>query len=574
MGGDQRITVTHYAILIGIDAYPDRPSQGFMFTPTNSADPESINPTEDPILWPTYRNVTSALEKATTLAKAGDIPYIHYSDHGTRGDLALVLLNKRKEIDVRYLWGSRLALSLKAMVDKGLVVTLVLDCCFSASIYRRGVPSARFLLYDVKTDSEFLLDLEKGTEDGTGGIANREASMLPNWRMEAIERKFNGQVHGILSYFLPQTLKECGGHGKKRKDIYDHLRANFWRSAPQQNPVLCGNTSQGFFAHTKSEITASTIPIIEKQDGSLELQVGRAHGVSDCDRFALGPLGSAESNFDIREDLVIAKATQARALTSKLELLDTASIRVGTGWIAKPLTQFSLHRFAIRLVSSIPHQGKWLTARKGRSLNVCIDGDDQPSSFHVILNSNKEYEILDESDQRIINLPAMPFKPVRELAEKVEGPLRASFVVQIISRSGNIFSPGHLLEVEEDEEAEFMFELPVESKGNKNIYVHVYYVGIFWRIENILQYWQGFTGVLKKKLKTMVPAEIRKKGYRQCEDIIKVFITSQPTLFDSLELPKLGVSVKRNATNRAIRKEGDSSEEWAALNFPIRAFVK
>ncbi len=448
--GDQHITVTHYAILIGINAYPDRPLQGCvrdvqniktylegvsnsihiqMFTATKSANPESTNPTEDPILWPTYHNATSALEKATTLAKAGDVVYIHYSGHGTRGtpcsefskkstgDLALVLLNKGKENDVRYLWGPRLALSLKAMVDKGLVITLVLDCCFSASVYRRDDPSARFLLYDAEIDSEFLLDLEKGTEDGAGGLASREASMLPNWLInpdgyailvacgpheEALERKFDGQMHGTLSYFLLRTLKECGGLRKKHKDIYDHLRANFRNSAPQQNPVLYGNTSQGFFANTNSEITASTVPIIEKQDGGLELQAGRAHGVSDGDRFALCLLGSAESNSGLRGDLVIAKVTQARALTSKLELLDTTSIRVQTGWIAKSLTRFSLHRFPIRLASGIPHQGEWLTALKGRSLNVCIGVDDQPFSFHVVLNSNKEYEILDESDQRII----------------------------------------------------------------------------------------------------------------------------------------------------------------------------
>jgi hypothetical protein len=648
--GDQRITVTHYAILIGINAYPDRPLQGCvrdvqniktylegvlnsihiqMFTATKSANPESTNPTEDPILWPTYHNVTSALEKATTLAKAGDVVYIHYSGHGTRGtpcsefsnkstgDLALVLLNKGKENDVRYLWGPRLALSLKAMVDKGLVITLVLDCCFSASVYRRDDPSVRFLPYDAEIDSEFLLDLERGTEDGAGGLASREASMLPNWLInpdgyailvacgpheEALERKFDGQMHGVLSYFLLRTLKECGGLRKKHKDIYDHLHANFRNSAPQQNPILYGNTSQGFFAHANSEITASTVPIIEKQDGSLELQAGQAHGVSDGDRFALCPLGSAESNPGLRGDLVIAKVTQARALTSKLELLDTTSIRVQTGWIAKPLTRFSLHRFPIRLASGIPHQGEWLTALKERSLNVHIDVDDQPFSFHVVLNSNKEYEILDESDQRIINLPTMPqeqsdvshiceiiehlarFKLVRELADKVQNPFRASFSVQIISRSGDIFSPGHLVEVEEDEEAKFMFELQFENKGNKNIYVYVYDMGTCWQIENILRgsyevvpsknSGQGFTRVLKKKLKTMVPAEIRKKGHRQCEDIIKVFITSQPTSFDLLELPKLGESVKRNATSRARGEDGDSSEEWAALNFPIRTSLK
>ncbi|KAH6696608.1 putative caspase [Leptodontidium sp. MPI-SDFR-AT-0119] len=648
--GDQRITVTRYAILIGIDAYPDRPLQGCVrdvqtiktylegvvgsvqlqiFTATKSTNPESTNLSEDPILLPTYHNVTSALEKTTTMAKAGDVVYIHYSGHGTRGapssefsnkstgDLALVLLNDGKENDVRYLWGPRLALSLKAMVDKGLVVTLVLDCCFSASLYRRDDPSVRSLLYSPEIDSKFPLDLEKGTEDGAGGLASRDASMLPNWLInpdgyailvacgpheEALERKFDGQTHGILSYFLHRTLKECGGLGKKHKNIYDHLRANFRDSAPQQNPVLYGNTSQGFFLHTNSEITIPTVPITEKRDGSLELQAGRAHGVSDGDRFAMFPLGSAESNSGLRGDLVIAKVAQARALTSKLELLDTTSIRVQTGWIAKSLTRLSLHRFPIRLASDILHQDEWLTALKEQPLNVFIDVDNQPFSFHVVLNSNKEYEILDESDQRIINLPTMPqaesdashickiiehlarFKLVRELADNVENPFRALFSVQIISRSGDIFGPGRWIEVEEDKEAKFMFELQVENKGNKSIYVYVYDMGTCWQIENILRgsyevvpsknSGQGFTGALKKKLKTMVPAEVRERGYRQCEDIIKVFITSQPTSFDSLELPKLGESVKRSATSRAGREEGDSSEEWAALNFLIRTSAK
>ncbi len=34
-----------------------------MFTATKSANPESTNPTEDTILWPTYHNVTLLLRK-------------------------------------------------------------------------------------------------------------------------------------------------------------------------------------------------------------------------------------------------------------------------------------------------------------------------------------------------------------------------------------------------------------------------------------------------------------------------------------------------------------------------------
>jgi hypothetical protein len=65
--------------------------------------------------------------------------------------------------------------------------------------------------------------------------------------------------------------------------------------------------------------------------------------------------------------------------------------------------------------------------------------DKHPFSFHVIFDSNKKYEIIDELDQNVTNLPTTPeqtdishiceildhlarFKLVRELVGKVENP--------------------------------------------------------------------------------------------------------------------------------------------------------
>jgi caspase domain-containing protein len=213
---DQHIAVKHYAILIGINTYEDKPLKGCVrdvqnikkyleersnpihiqiFTATESIDPELSIPTEDPIFWPTYDNVTSAL------AKAGDFICIHYSGHGTRaqarsefsnkstGDLALVLLDGGKESQIRYLWGPRLAISLKAMVDKGLVVTLVLDCCFSASVYGLEDPNIRFLPYNAEIDLKSSLELEESLEEGATSPApshdaSRDASMLMNWLID------------------------------------------------------------------------------------------------------------------------------------------------------------------------------------------------------------------------------------------------------------------------------------------------------------------------------------------------------------------------------------------------------
>ncbi|MCJ1269028.1 hypothetical protein MMC22_008916 [Lobaria immixta] len=607
---NQDTIVTHYAILIGIDAYPNRPLTSCVhdvleiknylikellksvhiqiFTAAKSTDLKSCNPAEDSVLWPTYDNVTAAFRKVTSLARAGDFVYIHYSGHGTRmeplsefsnestGDLALVLLRGEKENREPYLRGWILAHLLKAMVDKGLVVTLVLDCCFSAAVYRDDDdPTIRFLPYDAEVDSKYplsleTLSLEKSPEYGADRPANRDASMLPNWLINPdayailvacgpheFAKGVTSDVrnHGALSYFLLRAFTECDGLRKKHRNIYQHLCAGFRKSGPQQNPVLYGNKDQGFFGHTISGIDINLISIIER-DGSLQLQAGQAHGVCDHDRFTVRPLGSVESNSSSKGDPVIAEVTQARALTS------------------------------------LPHPDEWLAALKARSLDVHFDIDQHPYLFHALLNNCKENEILDDSDHKIINLPTMShhqmdvssicdvlehlvrYKLVRDLANQAPADaFMESFKVQIICRSGEIFDPECVVEVEEDEKAKFTFELQVGNKRNNALYVSIYDMGPCWQVQNIFHgsyavvptrdNEEGFTGVYRKKLKTMVPQEMREKGHRQCQDIIKVFVTSRPTSFDLLEI-----------ADRIYEENSDIPEEWAALNFPIRTSLK
>jgi hypothetical protein len=338
-----------------------------VLTATKSADSESRSPTEEPWLWPTYQNVTSAFEKITVQAIAGDFVYIHYSGHGTRtpwepynefsnrstGDLALVLLDGGKENQVRHLWGSRLAFSLRAMADKGLVVTLVLDCCFSASVSRRDDSGIRSLPYNTEIDSRFPLDPVKNLAKGADLLANRDASMLPNWLISptgyailvacgphefAKELKsVSGEGNGALSYFLLRTFIEFGGLRKPHKIIYHYLCAQFRKHWPQQNPILYGNKNQGFFGHIDVGIDIPSVSIVER-DGSLHLHAGQAHGVCKGDQFAISPLDSPKSDPNARGDVIITKIIQVRALTSDLELLDPTPIRAETGWIAKPLT--------------------------------------------------------------------------------------------------------------------------------------------------------------------------------------------------------------------------------------------
>jgi hypothetical protein len=61
--------------------------------------------------------------------------------------------------------------------------------------------------------------------------------------------------------------------------------------------------------------------------------------------------------------------------------------------------------------------------------------------------------------------------------------------------------------------------------------------------------------------------------YRSCEDVIKVFITSQPTSFSSLELSIFDGLAKTHAKDRISEPDKYESGDWVALNFPIRTML-
>lgn len=123
-------TVTHYATLIGIDSYLDKPLKScvndiqetkIFFEGTlkdfikiqaitaSQADRKPSDPAQDPMVWLTRKNVTLAFERVTSLARTGDFMYIHYFKHSTQkppsddfsnkstSDLALVFLSRGKE---------------------------------------------------------------------------------------------------------------------------------------------------------------------------------------------------------------------------------------------------------------------------------------------------------------------------------------------------------------------------------------------------------------------------------------------------------------------------------------------
>jgi len=531
-----------------------------MFTATESIDSDLSCPIEDPQLLPTSRNIKTAFEEVTKSAKVGEFVYIHYSGHGTReipnnrsynesmGDLALVVLTEEKEKPETYLYGRSLAYSLNAMVKKGLVVTLVLDCCFSASVYRHEYPSVRYIPYDMEIGSMIPFDFKGSLDDiQANKPASRDASMLPNWLIdpdkyailvacdpneEAGESQFpDGQIHGMLSYFLLEFLKEDNSLSNSINDIYERLRAEFRKYHPHQNPILYGNKGQGFLGHANLGVATATVIANKKTDGSLELQAGLAQGVNDGDQFALYLLIYSEST--LQAGVMIVTVNHAGAFTSDLERLDLPSMQDQTRWRARVVTQLFLRKFPIQVAPELLYFNEWLVALEKRSLNIRTDTEQRPSTFQVTLNSNQEYKVRDESSGEIIDLPVIRqdlastsqiadilehlarFKLARNLENKTSTEaFQRSFDIHILSKEKH-FDPEYSIEVNDGA----MVELVVRNRGVHDLYISIYDLGPCWQVENI--YRATYTvitpdreclgGGFRKSLRMLIPRELKEK---------------------------------------------------------------
>ncbi|KIW80556.1 hypothetical protein Z517_07172 [Fonsecaea pedrosoi CBS 271.37] len=570
---------THYAVLVGINAYEENPLKYCVpdvhrikeyleaglsrvdiriFTAPEAASHQTQNSTPRP----TYQRVVAALEDVTRHANPGSFVYLHFSGHGVRmateetfldrpaGDLALQLLEDDNSDKSIYLRGSTLAVILEAMLNKGLVVTMVLDCCFSAAVYRHPDPSVRSLPYDAEIDLNSPRSATKPVAEfqdylTASVLGSRDVSLKPNWRIKTdgyaiiaacgpheLAKEFisdDGQGHGALSYFLLRALDECGGPARQHKYIYDNLRARFRQSWPYQNPVFYGNKNQGFFGHPGlDDVTGTTFPLLQKLDGSWEILAGQAHGILVGDQFLVEVSNSAlpDDNRSEATSSLTVSVLHTTAFTSTLQAVDISrSTNDRIHGAAKALTLLALQKYTIRLLDGLPQRDQWPAALQRRSLALSLASDDDEEEeekissqlgaphndrprfyFQIALTSDGEYEIWDQGSQRVPNLPIMTqdgtdvdevcdfvehlakFELVRDLVNIAPtDAFLQSFVAEMTDYWGNVYLPGFTIKVEHDRDMERVLELIVQNKCDEDLYVYVYNLGPQWQVENILR---------------------------------------------------------------------------------------
>jgi hypothetical protein len=426
---------------------------------TASNAPNYTEPAEPKEVWPTYENMVAKFQEITEKAQPNDRVYIHYSGHGAQAKTIYPHLKGEYALDEtlvptdiscsdtrRYLRDVELALLMQKMVDKGLIVTLVLDSCHSGGAARsdrddeevRGVDIIDMTprpTYSLVAPMEELIQHWKNSnkkstqdEDNSRNINSKSWLPEPNGYVliaacrdneSAYERIFEGnERNGALTYWLLKSLRELGT-GTSAKVLHERILAKINTADRRQTPMLQGECDRSFFGNniTTLELTAS-IRQFDVNKNRVELSVGQAHGVRKGSEFALYQLGTTDLTKTDRR-IAFVQITQLGAVKSWAiitQVLGNSKIEdIEAG--APALLLYPNLQLVRKVGLGLPQQHErslgieptvYLNAVEGAIETgkgwVELASGDEVADYQIYINSAGEYEILDKSGIAIANL--------------------------------------------------------------------------------------------------------------------------------------------------------------------------
>ncbi|KAL8312992.1 hypothetical protein RB593_001622 [Gaeumannomyces tritici] len=222
-------------------------------------------------LDPTYENIVRVLADVPNYAKENDLVYIHYSGHGGQASTVFAKLKKNNDdIDHsllppdialvrKYLRDVELGALLQDIVEVGVVLTVVLDCCHSGGAIR-GEDDDDDILEGVRGDDQVYqsnpgedLPPSKASIEHWGNTA--QWMEVPN----GLVRDGTVSRHGRLTFWLLDTVR-TSPRSLSSAAIYDRVCAKTQNSVPDQTPYLVGDHYRFFFG-PKHQSQVYAVPV-------------------------------------------------------------------------------------------------------------------------------------------------------------------------------------------------------------------------------------------------------------------------------------------------------------------------
>jgi Caspase domain len=465
-------------------------------TSTNTG---AAEPPETPHQRPTYENMVRAFQQTLDRARAGDQVYIHYSGHGGRTPTIAPKVKGALELDealvpvdigsssARYLRDVELARLLREMVAKGLVVTLVLDCCHSGGMSRGPDAAVRGVAFVDRTTrpADSLVappdELGAGWHDLTGGSAPHSAAATtrnlatletprgyvllaacrPSER--AYEYAFDGhEVQGALTYWLLDTLEQIAP-GLTYKTVYDRLLARIHSQFERQTPLLQGDSARVVFGTDRIRSAFATpVMAVDATARSVVLNTGQAANVRKGAQFIIYPRGTLDFSQTYTR-IASVQIAELGASESRADILQTfgpkvpepgdQAVLVGAGAVKLVRKVRLLRADGEPATTGDTALEKVKKALPGNGWVELTETAATPADFIVTVSGDgRVYEICDGSGQAINLRPELPtatpgapqgvvdrlvhltkYRATRELENfDAASPLRGRLVVELL----------------------------------------------------------------------------------------------------------------------------------------------
>jgi Caspase domain len=251
---------------------------------------------------------------------------------------------------------------LSRMVDKGLVVTLVLDSCHSGGATRgRGDATARGTdavdaaprpqdsavasIEELENTWQVLhfqdpAQAATSSKDITRGLSSVGSGWLPDPKgyvllaacrpsESAYEYAFEKEEkNGALTYWLLKSLKQMD-KGLTYKIIHDRLVANVHTQFPLQTPMLEGDADREIFGsdRVQSVYVVNVMGIDSSNNSRILINAGQVHGIRKGTKFAVYPLGFTDFS-ELKKRLAIVEVQERGSTDSWAQVI--TDFKIGT----------------------------------------------------------------------------------------------------------------------------------------------------------------------------------------------------------------------------------------------------
>ena len=569
-------------------------------------------PPEPAAHWPTYENMVARFQQLTAMAQPGDQVYIHYSGHGGRASTVYPQLKGENGLDealvptdignseARYLRDVEMYYLLKAMVDKGLVVTVVLDSCHSGGATRglggaatRGIPSIDTTQRPTSSLVAPAAELLAAWQ-GPGGTT-RAMKPASGWLLEpqgytllaacranesAFEYPFDGyENNGALTYWLLDALRQAGP-STSYKMVHDRILARVHGQFEQQTPMLQGEGNRQVFG--SALITPIYSVLVLRADTSsrrMQLGAGEVHGLAPGAQFALYPASATDfSRTD--ERLALAEVSQVNAVDCWAEITEEfgrGPVEASAQAVLLQATDVRLQRGVAVVVGDATLRGQVESAiaADGKGF-IAVAQAGERVDFQVALgDSGEEFELWDAAGVAIPNLrPAVRIADPGSVARVVQrlvhltkyrnvqalaaagAPAQQRLQVELADAAATggeapIFRPGDRVSLQ-------ITNLQTPNPANLNDPARILNITVLdlasdWSIQQIYPAQAGAFEPVQPG--ATIPLELEAylpPGYGESTDIVKVFATRATTQFRWLELPALDQPDTRSRTTRSL----------------------